>query len=156
MPFWKRWRIFWCLWTAVWLVLILLRPDYRTLIPHDITGEMYFHRQLVPFADVGGGLCFFANVIRPLIAVCVFSAAQSRVLADRRAAARRLSGAVRVGGHAQRQHRILHGFIRRATGLFGAICGASLFLCACQKYIMLRQISGAGCLPTRRFYMKGF
>lgn len=29
MPFWKRWRIFWFLWTAAWLALILLRPDYR-------------------------------------------------------------------------------------------------------------------------------
>ena len=128
-------------------------PHPRPALHH---GRNVFSRQLVPFADVGGGLCFFANVIRPLIAVCVFSAAQSRVLADRRAAARRLSGAVRVGGHAQRQHRIRHGFIRRVAGLFGAICGASLFLYACQQHIMLRQISGAGCLPIRRFYMKGF
>lgn len=128
-------------------------PHPRPALHH---GRNVFSRQLASFADFGGGLCFFAAIVRLLIAVCIFSATQSRVLADRRAAARHLSGAVRVGGHAQRQHRILHGFIRRATGLFGAICGASLFLCACQKYIMLRQISGAGCLPTRRFYMKGF
>ena len=42
MPFWKRWRIFWFLWTAAWLALILLRPDYHTPVPHYITGEMYF------------------------------------------------------------------------------------------------------------------
>ena len=128
-------------------------PHPRPALHH---GRNVFPRQLAPFADVGGGLCFFAAVVRLLIAVRVFSAAQSRVLADRRAAARRLSGAVRTGGHAQRQHRIRHGFIRRVAGLFGAICGTSLFLCACQQHIMLRRISGAGCLPIRRFYMKGF
>ena len=26
----------------MWLALILLRPDYRTPVPHYITGEMYF------------------------------------------------------------------------------------------------------------------
>lgn len=149
MPFWKRWRIFWFLWTAVWLALILLRPDYRTPVSHYITGEMYFPDSWPHSLTLAAVYAFLPLSSAFLSLFAFFRRHKAVFLADRRAAARRLSGAVRVGGHAQRQHRIRHGFIRRAAGLFGAICGASLFLCACQKYIMLRRISGAGCLPIR-------
>ena len=46
-------------------------PHPRPALHH---GQNVFSRQLASFADFGGGLCFFAAVVRLLIAVCAFPA----------------------------------------------------------------------------------
>lgn len=156
MPFWKRWRIFWFLWTAAWLAPILLRPDYRTPVPHYITGEMYFPDSW-PHSLTLVAVYAFLPLSSAFLSLLAFFRRHKAVFW--------LTGALLHG-----VYLALFGLaaMHNASTAFGMALSAVLlgclaqfaallyFFCACQQRIMLRRISGAGCLQIRRFCMKGF